>query len=106
MKPRLALLMLTALFGVMNPPGRPPGVKQPAAARMIPCPRPNCRGKGTLESKYRYSCNQHGHTFYYCFIHSFYLTRERAAECWHETEQAAEHRHETDQAAEDRHEAI
>ena len=84
-RPRLTLLMLIALFGVMNPPSRPPGFKPPKSARMIPCSHQNCRGMGEWQSKYRYLCDEHDHTFYYCYIHKDYLTQEQAAGHQHET---------------------
>ena len=82
---RLTLLMLTALFGVVNPPGRSPGFKPPKSARMIPCEYSNCLGMGAWQSKYRYRCDEHGHTFYYCYIDQLYLTQQQAAGHRHET---------------------
>ncbi len=83
-RPRLALLMLAALLGVMGPPHGPPGVKPPRSARMIPCPNSNCDGMGIWQSGYRYSCNEHNHTFYYCYKCKLYLSKDEAAEHRHE----------------------
>jgi hypothetical protein len=92
-RPRLTLLMLTALFAVMNPPGRPPGDTPPKPAPMIRCNYKNCRGMGELQRGCRYVCDEHGHTFYYCINHRRYLAPEEAAE--HRDEQVAEHQDET-----------
>lgn len=80
-RPRLALLMLTVLLGVIGPPNRPPGFKPPISARMISCPNSNCRGMGIWKSGYRYSCNEHNHTFYYCYkCKHYYPTKDKAVE--------------------------
>ena len=84
-RPQLTLLMLTALLGVMNPPSRSPGFKPPEWARMIPCNHDDCEGMGAWQSKFRYLCDEHDHTFYYCYKHKAYLTREQAVEYQDET---------------------
>jgi hypothetical protein len=86
MRPQLTLLMLTALFGVMNPPGRPPG-SPPESARMMPCSHDSCSGWGKWQSnsKYRYDCDERDHSFYYCYKCKEYLEEEQVDGHQHET---------------------
>jgi hypothetical protein len=67
------LLMLAALLGVMNPPGRPPGHKPPkpgspgtAAPATAPCPHHNCTGRGIRQGNLDYKCNRCGKFSRYC----------------------------------------
>lgn len=84
-KSQLTLLMLTALLGVMNPPNRSPGFRPPESARMIHCNHKDCNGMGEWQLKFRYNCDEHDHTFYYCYKHEDYLSPEQAVEHQHET---------------------
>lgn len=73
-------LMLVALLGVMNPPGRPPGdkpmgAKSPAITvpATAPCAYRNCQGEGIWQKELAYECNECNKVFYYCtYCRSFY----------------------------------
>jgi hypothetical protein len=84
-RPQFALLMLTALVGVMNPPSRSPGFRPPKSARMIRCNHKDCQGMGAWQAKFRYDCDVHDHSFYYCYVHKDYLSQEQAVEYQDET---------------------
>lgn len=84
MHSRLALLLLTAISAVANPPGRPPGAgSKIVPVRTLPCPKDDCNGRGQWQGGYRYSCDECNAAFYYCTACPSELQADEAAEHKH-----------------------